>query len=553
MTHVPRAGFAAVAQAGSPAELLTLQAAIWPDRPLLILPAAVQAHWGLDKGSWTYAELEAEVQILRAHYRAAGYGAGHRVALLLENRPAHFFHWLALNGLGVSVVPVNPDYAPQELAYLLTHSDSTLLVTVPGRLATVRPTCDAAGVPVVCGDEPLPRPATVAKPAGPPDARECALAYTSGTTGTPKGCRLSNRYFLAWGEWYVAQGGFVGLRPGQERLITPLPTFHVNAMGNSFMGMLAAGGAQVMVDRFHPKSWIAMARETSATCFHYLGVMPAILMALPESPDDRDHAMRFGLGGGAHPDHHRAFEARYGAPLLEGWAMTETGGAILLSAVDEPRHIGERCLGRPDRAGPPMEFRIVDDRGQDVPPGAPGEFLVRAAGPDPFRGLFLGYLKDEAATAAALQGGWFHTGDILRQGADGSLHFVERKKNIIRRSGENIAAIEVEGAISAHPAVAQVAVLPASDPIREEEVLALVVLRAPVADEADLAQSIIDTVSQTLAYYKVPGYLLFADSLPTTATGKLRKADLAGLAADPLAQPGAHDFRAVKQALRKTR
>src|SRR5690606_8666634 len=117
-----------------------------------------------------------------------------------------------------------------------------------------------------------------------------------------------------------------------------------------------------------------------------------------------------------------------------------------------------------------MAFRLVDEADHDVPPGSPGEFLVRAAGPDPRRGLFSGYLNDPAANAEAWKDGWFRTGDIMRLGPDGSLHFVERKKNIIRRSGENIAAIEVEGALASHPAVAQVAVVAAPDPIRDEEV-----------------------------------------------------------------------------------
>lgn len=547
-----RPGFEAIARAQSPSELLSLQAGIWPDRPLLILPAEVAALWGLDRLVWTYAEAEAEVARLAALYADAGYGPGHRVAILQENRPAHFLHWLALNRLGVSLVPVNPDSTRAELAYLLGHSGAVLLVAAAACTDRARAAASPLGIPVVRDEAALPAaPPAAAPPEGPRDRRECSLAYTSGTTGKPKGCILSNRYFLGWGEWYVAQEGFVSLQPGRERLLTPLPTFHVNAMGNSFMGMLAAGGAQVVVDRFHPRSWVATARETGATCFHYLGVMPAILLALPESPADRDHAMRFGLGGGVHPDHHRAFERRYGVPLLEGWAMTETGGALLLSAVEEPRHPGRRCLGRPDRPGPAMAFRLVDEADRDVPPGSPGEFLVRAAGPDPRRGLFSGYLNDPAANAEAWKDGWFRTGDIMRLGPDGSLHFVERKKNIIRRSGENIAAIEVEGALASHPAVAQVAVVAAPDPIRDEEVLAVVALAAPAADEAALARDLADHAAGELAYYKVPGFVVFTDSLPTTSTGKLQKAALREIAADPVRHPRGHDLRDYKQGLRK--
>ena len=529
--------------APSPSAQLATMAAAQGARPLFILPQAVAALWGTERREWTYAEVQARVLALRAGYAAAGYGPGHRVALLLENRPVHFLHWLALNGLGVSVVPVNPDATADEINYLLTHSCAVLAVALSSRLAQVQ----GHGVPAIAeGDTPPPAPAAP-RAAAPPGDAECALIYTSGTTGRPKGCILSDRYFMGWGEWYAAQPAPVALRQGQERLMTPLPAFHVNAMGNSFMGMLATGGAQVIIDRFHPHTWWDMARETGATCFHYLGVMPAILLALPASPQDRNHGLRFGLGGGVHPDHHATFEARFGVPLLEGWAMTETGGACLLSSVQEPRHVGTRCLGRPTRPGPAMEIRLVGDDGKVA---NPGELWVRAAGDDPMRGLFSGYLNDPAATAAVTAGGWLHTGDILAQAPDGSLHFLDRKKNVIRRSGENIAALEVEGVLNAHPQVAQAAVVAADDPLRGEEVLAVIVPR-PGADEPALARALLAHAAERLAYYKVPGFVVFRDALPVTSTQKLRKADLGGLAENPMADPRAHDLRADKQALRQ--
>ena len=532
--------------APTPAAQLEKMAATWGDRPLFILPQAVAGLWQSDRSEWSYAEALKIVGDLRAGYAAAHYGPGHRVALLLENRPSHFLHWLALNGLGVSVVPVNPDATRDEIAYLLNHSGAALAVALPDRLAQVT----GHGIPAIAeGAAPPPAPdAPAPAPADPGDA-ECALIYTSGTTGKPKGCILSNLYFMNWGHWYAAQGAPIALRDGEERLMTPLPAFHVNAMGNSFIGMLATGGAQVIVDRFHPRTWWDMARETGATCFHYLGVMPAILLDIAEDPRDQEHSFRFGMGGGVHPDHHAAFEARFGVPLLEGWAMTETGGACILCAVEDPRHVGTRCLGRPDRPGPAMQVRLVADDGTVAAPGAPGELWVRAAGPDPMRGLFGGYLNDEKATAQVTQDGWLHTGDIMRQAPDGSLHFEDRKKNVIRRSGENIAALEVEGVLNTHPGVSQVAVVAADDPMRGEEVLAVVVPHVG-AGNADLALALLHHAAGKLAYFKVPGLIVFRDALPVTSTQKVRKADLGGLCADPLSDPRAHDLRPEKQALR---
>ncbi len=540
---------ARVLEAGSPSGLLQLQAAQWTDHVLFCLPDSVAALWPDEQAAWRYGEMERAVEQLAGRYADAGYGNGHRVALLLENRPSHFLHWLALNRCGASVVPVNPDYRHEEMLYLLSHSEACLVVSLPSRLPQIAPAAQETGTAIIGPDDTPPAPPSASTPNGDTLEAEAALVYTSGTTSKPKGCILSNRYFLNWAWWYGEQGSAIALRPGQERLLTPFPTFHVNAMGHSFMGMLGAGGAQIILDRFHPKSWWQTAVDTGATCFHYLGVIPAILLELPETPQDRAHQMRFGLGGGVHPDHHARFEKRFGLPLLEGWAMTETGGAGTLCASDTDRHVGTRCIGRPDRPGPPLEVLLVDDDGQPVAEGQPGELLVRASGGNPRQGFFSGYLKDPQATQEAWRGGWLHTGDVMRQGPDGALHFVDRRKNIIRRSGENIAAVEVETVIAALHGVRQVAVVATPDPLREEEVLAIVEA-IPGHDRAALAEDIFEACAKHLAYYKVPGLLVFTDSMPTTTTQKIRKAALRDIAQAPSDQPGAVDWRSRKAGLR---
>lgn len=524
----------------SPAALLERQAQEFASCPLFVIPEAVAETWGNTRSVWTYAEALSEVETLRAAYRKAGFGAGHRVALLLENRPSHFFHWLALNGLGVCVLPLNPDGAHDELTWILQHSEAALVVSLPERADQTT----GLGVPVILdGDVP---------PAAPPvDASDshCALIYTSGTSGKPKGCLLSDAYFMAWADWYLAQPDPIALRPGAERLMTAMPCFHVNAMGNSFMGMLASGGAQVIVDRFHPREWWDTAIETQATCFHYLGVMPAMLLDLPPAPHDRAHGLRFGFGGGVHPDNHAAFEARFKVPLVEGWAMTEAGGACMLSSLPAPRHAGARCIGRADRPGPAMEVRLIDETDAEVVGEGIGELCVRATGADPAAGLFSGYLKDPAATAAAWKQGWLCTGDVVRRGADGALHFVDRRRNVIRRSGENIAALEVEGVLSSHPDVAQVAVVALPDAIREEEVMAVVVPLGGV-DEDAIADALFQHCAERLAYFKVPGLIMFRDALPLTSTQKMRRVSATAFARDPLTDPRSHDYRKAKTGLR---
>ncbi|WP_082560982.1 AMP-binding protein [Devosia sp. Root685] len=535
--------------AGTVFGLLERQAEAFGPNDLFVLPEKVQVLWHEAQGSLSYADvLKAAIDLSNA-FAGAGYVAGQRVAVSLENRPAHFLNWLALNRLGISVVPVNPDLREEEVEYLLRHSGASLLVRLDSHASRLDPVASSLNIPVMTSGGKVPAAGGALTSGEPALEQEAALIYTSGTTGTPKGCILSNRFFLNWAWWYGAQRGLIALEPGRERLMNPLPAFHVNAMGHSFMGMLGSGGAQIIIDRFHPRDWWDTARETKATAFHYLGVIPAILLQLPHSSDDRAHEVRFALGGGVHPDHHATFEARFGVPLLEGWAMTETGGAGTLCAAFEPRSIGERCIGSPDRSGPPLEIRLTDDDGKDVPPDRRGELLLRSGTGEARQGFFSGYLHDQEATEKAWSGGWLHTGDVMRRDESGRLYFVDRKKNIIRRSGENIAAAEVETVLASVPGLAQVAIIAALDPLRGEEVMAVVV--SGTEDTAALAEALFDAAAQRLAYYKVPGLLLFVPSLPTTSTQKVQREKLRGIAQDPLAQPGCIDWRARKQNLRQ--
>ncbi|MGA3402661.1 MAG: AMP-binding protein [Acetobacteraceae bacterium] len=503
-----------------------------PDRPfLLVLPETARSY-GIAPRTITYAEAASDIAYLRAAYVAAGYGAGHRIGLMLENRPAFLLHWLALNGLGAAVVPLSPDLRPAELEYLVRHSEIVLGVAAAPHLRALRSV--APGLAVIADDAPpppAPRPSRnhIADP-----ATECALLYTSGTTGRPKGCVLSNDYYLRAGRWYATVGGLCELHEG-DRLITPLPLNHVNAMAFSTMAMIAIGGCIVQLDRFHPRTWWDSVRESRATILHYLGVMPSMLLRAAPDPSDRDHAVRLGFGAGVDRRHHAAFEARFGFPLLEAWSMTETGAGAVVIASHAPRHVGTNCFGRPQ---PAVEVRIMPED---------GELLVRAAGPHPRAGFFSEYLKEPETTEAAWEGGWFHTGDIVRADDGGYLYFVDRKKNVIRRSGENVSAVEVESVLRRHHAVAEVAVAAVPDELREEEVLACIVPHAPVADPNKAAADIVRAALQDLSYFKVPGWVAFVDALPLTASQKVARGELKSMAQRLMTQPGCVDTRGLKR------
>ena len=500
---------------------------------LCILPETAQAY-GITAGELSYAQAAEAIEALRAAYARAGYGHGHRAGLLLENRPAFFLHWFALNALGVSVVPINPDLRAAELEYLTGHSEIALAVALPERHADLLAAAQRAGRELrVMGPDDAPPAAPFAAPlaGSEPDVlTECALLYTSGTTGRPKGCILPNRYFLHAGGWYARIGGLCELRPGRERMLTPLPLVHMNAMAYSAMAMVLTGGCLIPLDRFHPKTWWDSVRDSGATVLHYLGVMPAILMKAEPSARDKQPAIRFGFGAGVDRKLHQPFEERFGFPLLEAWAMTETGAGAVIIANQEPRHIGSSCFGREEDD---VLVRIVADSGAEAAAGEPGELLVRHAGDEPRYGFFAGYLKDEDATSQAWEDGWFHTGDIVRRDADGALRFVDRKKNVIRRSGENISAVEVESVLLQHPLVKAVAVAAVPDAVRGDEVLACVVPESLPAEGAAMeqaARSIVQWSLEQLAYYKAPGYVAFVDSLPLTTTNKIQRGEMKALA-----------------------
>ncbi len=522
----------------------------WPAHAFFAVLPETAAACGIAAGELSYVAAQQSIAALRAAYANAGYGHGHRVGLLLENRPAFFLHWFALNGLGVSVVPINAELRAAELKYLVGHSEIALAVALPQRHAALRAAATATSRPLaLMADGEMPPAAPFTAPHAEwaiEELSECALLYTSGTTGQPKGCILPNRYFLHAGRWYARVGGLAALRGGEERMLTPLPLVHMNAMAYSAMAMLLTGGCLIVLDRFHPATWWASVRVARASVVHYLGVMPAMLMKAPAHEDDAGHGVRFGFGAGVDKALHAPFEQRFGFPLLEAWAMTETGAGAVVMANTEPRAVGSSCFGR---EGADVELVIVAEDGVEADIDQPGELWVRHAGADPRYGFFAGYLKDPQATEEVWQHGWFHTGDIVCRDAQGLLHFIDRRKNIIRRSGENISAVEVESVLNQHPAVKAAAVAATPDALRGDEVLACVVLHEPLAAEqrAPLAASIVEHALARLAYYKAPGYVAFVDVLPLTASQKIQRGELKALAHALPGQTHCIDTRAMKK------
>jgi crotonobetaine/carnitine-CoA ligase len=517
-----------------------------PELACVAVPPAPGRDYAPDGLDWSYGDLAEHIEAAVAAYVRAGYGHGHRVALLLENRPDFLVHFLALNRLGMCAIPVNPDYRQRDLTHLFEHSACDLAVVLDHRVADISAVTERLdpAVPVVglSAFSDLARARRRAAGGAAGRDSEAVLLFTSGTSGMPKGCTIDNEYLYYAAERYLRAGGMMSVRPECERLYNPLPLFYANSVSISNPAMILSGNCMIFPDRFHPKTFWRDLIATRATMIHYLGIIPPVMMAQPDCAEERAHSVRFGIGAGIEPAMHAAFEQRFGFPLIEVWGMSELG--IATAASHEPRHIDTHSIGDPLWDA---EIALENEDGISLAGPAIGEFLVRRRGDDPRRGFFRGYSGDPQATEEAWRGGWFHTGDVVRRDEAGVMHFVDRKKNMIRRSGQNIAAAEVEACLRDVPGIAQVAVLAVPDELREEEVMACIVPHQGAARDDAAAQAIFDICLRQLAYFKVPAWLLFVDELPTTATQKLQKAAIFAAGEDPRQRQGVYDFRASKQ------
>ena len=477
----------------------------------------------------TYSEIDRYSNQTANMFLEMGLKKGDRVALMMPNCVEYFYLWFGLVKIGASMVPVNTFFKEKEVGYILKHSEAKIVVGTPEywpilktaiALQNLQPqNCISVGghfpnttsyenTFIQCKRE-LPYFDIGLKD-------EAAILYTSGTTGNPKGCIENHEYYLLAGNRYSKHLELTA----EDRVLTPLPLFHMNPQILSTMGTLFVGGSLALVDRFHPRNWWQELREKKPTFFHYLGVMPAMLMGLPPQEDEADHPLWIGVGAGMPPTIHKAFEERFNVVLLEVFGMTETGLNFCCS-VNDDRKVGTACFYKPFAE---YEAQVVDDDDREVPPDIVGELVLRGSDPqDRKKGFMKEYYKDPEATEKAWQSGWFHTGDYVKKDSDDFYYFVDRKKDIVRRSGENISASEVEAAIRLHDAIMDVAVIPVSDHIREQEVKAYLILKEGYSRETVPVTELIKWSEDHLAYFKIPRYWEYRDSFPVTQTGKIQK------------------------------
>ncbi|PXY30913.1 AMP-binding protein [Prauserella muralis] len=484
----------------------------WPDRTAWVFDETGQRL--------TFAEVRRRSEELASALAALGAGPGDRVAVMLRNQPEFPLLWLALARLGAVLVPVNTGYQELDGAHVLGHSGARFAVAAAeftGLLGRIAPQTELERVLTV--DELTP--AGEAPAFEPAPELPTNIQYTSGTTGAPKGCVLPHRY------WTALAGDLTAEFPhltDRDVLLTAQPFHYIDPQWNVAAG-LASGATLVVLDRFHPSTFWAKVREHGVTWFYCLGLMPNLLLRMPESADDRRHRVRAITASAIPRELHAELERRWGVPWFEAFGMTETGGDIRMYPGDHDELVGSGCIGRPSAN---REVMIADESGAPVPRGQTGELLIRGIG------LMHGYHADPEATARAFRGGWFHTGDLARMDTEGRVFYVGRTKDMIRRSGENVSADEVERALLLHPAVRAAAVLAVPDEVRGEEIKAYV-----VCDDDVPPRELAEFCASKLAYFKVPRYWAFVESLPMTPSERVAKGELRRAGAD--LRDGAYD------------
>lgn len=461
-----------------------------------------------------------------------GVKPGDRIGIMLRNVPEFPLVWLAIGKIGATMVPINVYYKEFDAKYLIEHSELSLVVTssefVPllNGLRKLVPTFRQIVSVDECSEDSVLRLHQLGrqvKPCPLPTVHADAILniqYTSGTTGRPKGCLLSQRYWFQ-----IARVNILEPSPAlneSDVMLTAQPFYYIDPQWN-LITALASGARLIVLDRFHPSTFWEKVRKHGVTYFYCLGVMPLLMLKMPESPEDRNNRVRY-ISCSAIPVHlHAELERRWGAPWYESFGMTEIGEGTTVTKEEHDRLVGTGCIGRPVMN---REVRILGDDGQVLPRGQIGELVFR--GTD----LMDGYFKDPEMTREAYRSGFFHTGDLAYMTEDGLIYYVGRKKDMIRRSGENISATEVEDALKLHPAVQNVAVVAVPDELRGEEVKAYIVPRNAGSDPRQLAEQLIEFCSGHLAYFKIPRYWEFRSSLPLTPSEKVAKHELIKQAKD---------------------
>jgi len=447
---------------------------------------------------------------------------GARVGVMLMNRPEFLAVWFGTNAAGMTLVPFNAALRGDDLDYQLRHSKTRILFVEAALLpavAGVLENHEDLAIVAVGGEAPegtIPWAIVASSKPGAisdrlRDGEIMEIVYTSGTTSRPKGVVWRFGLMSMIAEVLALHLGL----DSSDRLMTVLPLFHGNAQLSTAMTIMCEG-SMLLVPRFTVSRFWELARKGGATEVNFLGPLLTMLHNQPPGDTDSDNPIRVAFSAATPAPIHEAFEQRFGLTVVEGYGLTETG-----INTANPMDPARRKVGSIGLALPYNEVAILGEDLEELRPGRAGEICVRPTAMTDGLMQRIEYVDDPDATATLWRGGWLHTGDEGVMDEEGFFTFLDRKKDVIRRRGENIASQQVEHVLLGHPKVGQVAVLGIASELGEEEVLALVVPLEPVTPEELAAYC-----AERLAAFKVPEWYRFVDELPTTPTGRVKKAVL---------------------------
>jgi long-chain acyl-CoA synthetase len=490
------------------------------------LPAK-PAYYFMDHSS-TFAELDGAVTKFASGLEKLGLKKGDHIGLLLGNSPHFIISLYGALRLGVTVIPINPIYTPDEIGYILNNGDVKavimldLLLPLAEKMHNALPKvenfiiCETGQAAEVNVSElsvyPKMKSFTSLITSGDlefrsPDILEDDIAvilYTSGTTGKPKGAMLTHKNLYQNAK---DSGDYLRINES-DRVITALPMFHVFCLTVALNAPLMNGATMLIVPKFSPKEIFRISKQYEATVFSGVPTMYNFLFQYGEgSPEDLKSLRLCISGGSALPVALlKNFEQKFNVMISEGYGLSEASPVTCFNPLDRPRKpgsIGTSIIN--------VENKVVNELGEEVPIGEVGELIVR--GPN----VMKGYYKMPEDTEATIRDGWLFTGDLARVDEDGYFYIVDRKKDMIIVGGYNVYPREVEEVLYSHPEVVEVAVLGVPDPNLGESVKSYVVRKNPELTEADLLQF----CSEHLAKYKLPTSIEFIEELPKNTTGKI--------------------------------
>ena len=472
----------------------------------------------------TYGELNEKVNRLANGFLDLGIAKGTKVLIHLSNCPEFIYSFFALLKIGAIAVLSNINHLLEEVCYTTSHSESLFVITekeyydlfkkvqaqVPGLKKMIFANVEDSWPGGIALKSLLAQCPADLKETLVTSDDDASIIYTSGSSDKPKAVLYVQGNYIFAGEAFSKQ---VSLTP-DDRVLCVIPLFHSNGMNHQLFPVVTTGASMALYRKFSSSRFGDQIRENNITLVTLPGALLRFILNTPEKPGDGKNSLR-AIYSGANilsKDEFDRIRRRFNAPLITSYGLTESSIGPLKSPLYGKKKDGS--IGLPAVG---YEVRIVDENDEELPLGQTGEIVARGMGQYP---IMKEYYRDPEATKRTLKNGWLHTGDLGYTDEEGYFYFVERKKEMIRVGGENVAAGEVQTILNQHPAVAESAVIGIKDPLGNEAIKAFLVLKEGTKATEEEMQ---EYCSSKMAKFKTPRSFEFLKELPRTGPGKIDK------------------------------